>query len=379
MITLGNVELNMGLFRNGIKAAIRQKKRFIVFGILFIVLSGAMIVQGLQLDSYNTDNLLMARGVVVTEPSDPESFTTIRGMSRGIYPIKYSKVKGTENLGVITIDTTLKNNKGELPWLINEMKPTRLIKGSFPSQEGEILINREYTISGGGDVQFSVAAIGAHLSINNVELEVSGVYPDQGVRELGVDVDNLIFVQWDSFKDLEQVGSLQSSTTQRVIITAEGNYLTGSAMEHRNDVIDVLKEQGANLEGSKKLGVSTYRREVLQTLFTFGSSLFLVALYSFLMVKFRKNEIATLRAIGWAGNEIKTYVLAELFTIIMLSYIFSLIFSLFTARFYLRVPITSVIVFVGSLGVILLTLGFGWLIISKGVLGVSPMEAFRRR
>lgn len=372
----------MGLFTSGIKAAIRQRKRFTVFGILFIFLSGTMILQGLELDSYNTDNLLMARGVVIDNPGG-RWITSVLGEVRGEYRVHYATIAGSTDLGLISVEGHQQaSRQGELPWILEELKPTKLSKGRFPSGQGEFLINNDYTIGEGG-VKFSVAAIGAHLQIDGVDLEVTGIYPEGVVSNLAGTggAENVIYVHWSDFDLLNENGNIDrgSHEIRRIVLTAKGSYITGSAMENREDIFTILSGQGYDFEGSEKLGFSAYRRMLLQTLFTFVSSLFLAALYSFLMVKFRKNEVATLRAIGWSGKEIKTYVLAELFAIILLSYLISLMFSLIAAHYYYELPITSLITFIGSFSVVLLALSFGWLIISKGVLGVSPMEAFRRR
>lgn len=370
--------MGFGLFTSGVKASIRQRKRFTVFGILFIFLSGAMIVQGFRINSYNTDNLLKARGVVITNPEPDFEWRTVEGRARGIYELRYMEISGTD-LGIMALRGE-KTESGELPWIMSEMKPTALTKGEFPSEKaGEALINSDYTIDQGGSVDISVAAIGAKITVNQRELKVSGIFPGEYVDDLtDGNVNNLIYVRWDDFN---AISDDTQGELQRVIITAEGSYMYGKAMENRGEIRDILSKEEFEFKQNpeEKLNPNSYNTLVLQTLFTFISSIILAALYSYLVVRFRKDEIATLRAIGWTGGEIKTYILAELFALIFISYLVSLFSSLFIAYFYFGVPITSALTLLGSLGVILLTIGFGWIIISKGVLRVSPMEAFRGR
>lgn len=368
--------MNFSLFLNGIKTGVRQKKRFTVFGLLFMILSGMLIIQGLRLDSYNTNNLVRARGVVVEGDEVDTVVNTVGDEARGIYPLHYGEIENT-NVGVISPEPK-RTSGGEINWILSDvgLNPSSLESGHFPSERGEALINENYTIKK-GDITVGVAAVGAQISLYGEDLTVSGVYSESAVKDLSGGAKNLIYVNYGIFKSLRR--DLTSTSVQRIVITADGDYLFGSAMDNREEIETKLSGEGLSIKKSDKLRAPEYREILLQTLFTFFSSLILVALYSYLVVRFRRDEIATLRAIGWSGGEIKQYVLAELFAMVLISYLISLFFSIVGAYYYIGVPVKSILTFLGTLGVAFLALAFGWLIISKGVLKVSPMEAFRKR
>lgn len=120
-------------------------------------------------------------------------------------------------------------------------------------------------------------------------------------------------------------------------------------------------------------------------------------LYAFLLSYFRRDDIATLKCIGWSNNDIRILVIAEILIVTMVAFlgILEISWHIFGIYFWLfntvtvtsfSVPFAPLIAFwvlpipemFLTLGVLLLAQIPGIIITTWRILSTSPMRALRR-
>ena len=120
-------------------------------------------------------------------------------------------------------------------------------------------------------------------------------------------------------------------------------------------------------------------------------------LYAFLLSYFRRDDIATLKCIGWSNNDIRLLVIAEILTVTLVAFlgILEISWHLFGIYFWLNNTVSSTTFSVPydpyiafwvlpipemflTLGVLLIAQIPGLLITTWKILATSPMRALRR-
>lgn len=134
-------------------------------------------------------------------------------------------------------------------------------------------------------------------------------------------------------------------------------------------------------------------RNLLLLLISIGSTLILSVLYAFIIINYRKQEIATLKCIGYTNTNIRTIIIGELVWVTFVAFIFVIEALIHVTAFttYLadisggsssetitvNAPILSIWPILITLLMFLLSQILGILAIYKRILNLRPIVALR--
>ncbi len=147
----------------------------------------------------------------------------------------------------------------------------------------------------------------------------------------------------------------------------------------------------------QNIGLAPSLDEMLNLGFIVTASMVVAIMYSFLLVRFRKDDIATLKCIGWDNSGIRLFVIGEILFVTFTAFILllELIWHLMGVSFFLfaqdfgaftGIPSNAPILwwnkpFVNMIIAVLIILVAqipGLLIATLGVTRMSPMDALRK-
>ena len=128
-------------------------------------------------------------------------------------------------------------------------------------------------------------------------------------------------------------------------------------------------------------------RNLLLLLVSIGSTIILAILYAFIVINYRKKEIATLKCIGYTNNDIRTIIITELVWVSFLAFFFQaeVLIHITAVMTYIQANSTQLPVepILNALPVILAFLIFivsqilGILVMYRKILKLRPIVALR--
>jgi predicted lysophospholipase L1 biosynthesis ABC-type transport system permease subunit len=147
----------------------------------------------------------------------------------------------------------------------------------------------------------------------------------------------------------------------------------------------------------QNMGLSPSPDELVNLGFIVLASMVVAIMYSFLLVRFRRDDIATLKCIGWDNSGIRLFVVSEILFVTLSScfilleviwHIVGVYFQLFAVPFggILGIPINSPVLWWNkpilnmmiAVGIILVAQIPGLLIATLSVTRLSPIVALRK-
>ena len=400
--------MSLRALRKGVVMATRTKKSW-VFIALFVILTTLSILSMNNVYAYETNQLIDIRGYVfrpkeqISEAEFENSnfslfLKEIKAYTRGIYVVFRGEIplaRGV-SIGVLWISPVHSElYYKEMPWVIEEIKPTKIESGrtiDFNKYRDvcEGVIPKDF------EIEFPMENISVSFDRGRI------VFPSRvGGMEINISIVGKSLVKFDDFWGSEvqakqslfvtsaAIEALEDSiiniSVARVIVTVAGGsaaspWNINKIEENKKRIEEKLSEYSDRIEFKyDRPGISP--REYMSSVSLTGISLLLVlmlgGMYAFILVSFRKFDIATLRAIGWGSGHIRALVIGEFSLTMVVGYIFGTIVGGILLVSY-RVPITP-FSFLISLATLLFSIVIGLLIISKRVLKIPPMEAFRAR
>jgi len=408
-------DLSIRALSKGFTLAKRSKRTW-VFMILFSLLIWMIAVNINQIHRLETDELLNLRGVsvlftsgIMTEKQFAQSnfidiINDVSEYTRGVYLLCGSVLR----LDLTTIAFVwLKPYQNmmyspELSWVVEQIKPTKIVEGRALNMDSErdAIVGKRFSIN----FQVSDKIINVSATIGSkvefkfgtklVLLEIVGVSSDDfssfaellsKATGLSISASSILFTTQNFVKERGgEIINPDNTYILRVIFTAKGeigllNIAAGRVIDaNRNKIESRIKESaysGLLGEISPKISGREYEQTMVIVLTSTLIMILITLMYAFILVSFRKYDIATLRAIGWGSKHIFMLTLGEFTLTILLGYFVGVISSMvfFT---YNRVPFSH-LAYVGAFGIVILSLLIGLLIIRQRVLKIPPMEAFR--
>ncbi len=404
----------------GFVLAKRSKKTW-VFTILFTLLVWLTITNINEIHKLDTDNLLNLRGVsisfrggnIMTEEEFDESdfakniLSEVAEYARGIYLVCGSVIDlGSTRIGIVWIKPhRYKLYSSEMPWIVQEIKPTKIIEGRSldMSSQDEAVVGKAFSLyfqiggrnvyvsaNVGSKITFEFGSVVAPLTIVGVSIDDFNFFAESLSDAFGYEI-NASSILFTTQNFIERLGgeliSRANTYVLRVIITAGGeigllNILTAGDMIDRNRdrIKNIIVDSGySDLMDTITPEISGQEYEQSITIIVVSTLIMLLItmIYAFILVSFRKTDIATLRAIGWGSKHIFSLALGEFILTILLGYFLGALFS--TVFFmYNRIPFSGWIYLV-AFGIIFISILVGLTIIHRRVLRIPPMEAFRAR
>jgi len=412
--------LSLRALSKGFVLAKRSKKTW-VFTVLFMLLVWLTITNINDIHKLETDSLLNLRGVsvsfrggnILTEDRfDNSDFSQnilreVMEYSRGIYLVcgAVLDLRSTK-IGLIWVKPYRdKVYRPEMPWIVQEIKPTKIIEGRAINMDAddEALVGREFSLyfqvgenniyvsaEVGSKITIEFGSVVAPLVIVGVSSDDFSFFAEALSSKLGetINTSSILFTTQRFIDSLGgELVSRENTYVLRVIITASGEinifnlFSAGGKIDQNRDKIKSIIIEGG-YSGfidtiAPELSGQEYQQSITIIMLSVLIMLLITMIYAFILVSFRKTDIATLRAIGWGSKHIFALAFGEFVLTILLGYFLGAVFS---AAFFLynRIPFSGWIYLV-SLGIVFVSILVGLIITHRRVLKIPPMEAFRAR
>ncbi len=406
----------MGFFRiisRSSKFAVRVKKRFIPLLLIYALIAGFVGALVDNLDSYQTSDFLDQRGVYI-EQAEEFSVTGTQGSALmsalSSATLEYS-LDDIQMFKYAQLDNQLRIYSFDLsrPWLHPNLNPDIVKSGSFPSTAREALVpmgDIQKRNSTNGVVIESTIAVGSEFTFTTgsgeVTIRVSGIMDPSDY--VGSENDDLwFFVDDSTFNDILDLYGMDPETdtfihSMAIPIVIEGSGIplfdipTNKDYENVADLEQTIQQDflpdtatygnfNRNAETSPIDVKQKNRAQALTILgLAVGGGALFVFIFGMLITRFRKREIAILKAMGYSRGTIQTSLVTEIFTDAIIGFtvgmglIQSVLF--YMSDFAQSTLFRPVSVWISFLIVVLISLP-GTFIITWRSLGVSPMAIFR--
>ncbi len=389
------------LIKNSVRFAFRAKRRWITFVIIFAFLSAFITLFVGAFNQYSTEQLLNQKGFYV-KATDEGTVTEAEGLNLKTQIEALPEVEKValfryfdlgDYIRVYGVDPASK-------WMYGDAKPSFLRTGKYIEQQGEALVSINATIR---------ADVGTILGNVSATLQKGDLLVFENSTRLAFNVvgeiTDLIFTQdklkifvTDTDFDLlySDFGSGITKYCHSISVTVLGKLYSPFDKEIYNNMmalygsspLSVLVENPTYGDWGDPIAqdpnVSRRDRATRMLYFIFGvvGGILLTVLYNFLIVWFRRREVAVLRAMGYEKGEIRINLLGESFTISFVGYILGIlsIIIYYAARgmTFTNQLLAWQTLLVSFSIVVLLTIP-GLLLSSLSFVRVSPVILFKAR
>ncbi|MHA2276658.1 MAG: ABC transporter permease [Candidatus Kariarchaeaceae archaeon] len=369
---------NFRVFKQSVRFTFRSKRRFIVFLLIFGIVSTFIAFYIDTLDDMRTDGVLDQKGVSMYQ----EQYNTVT-YTQGNQIL--TEILAFEDDDNIRIETSVIFHYAELdpfirlysidinhPWYSEFIKPSLVVDGEYPEDKNHILVptgsKQIYNSSSTGVLVDTEVAVGQKFQFERdglapIELRVSGKFDSSKIQERG-DEDRLwIFADQSKFESLlEMFGKTveNDAYTYGITFVVPGNILSESLPTKKAE-----EEAGQNW---------------VYLLFVVLGGAILTTMFAYLITRFRRREVAILKAMGYAQSSVRTSLIAEILTVAFVGFLFGVSFAqtlLFYYGNYQTTSLLSIEAILVSFAINVLVTLPGMVLVSWRVLQVSPSEAFR--
>jgi len=386
------------LLTKSIVFSTRSRRRFFTFVIVFAILSGATIILISYFDNFSRQGLLYHKGVVVKasefgtpgalllSEAQPE-IGTIPAAERVIY---YKYINFGSSLRIFSLDS-------QYPWAFTDLQPNNLIAGHFPQKNTQVLVSEEALLaledSEGTTNVYTKPVVGTSFTIGDsanstFKLTVSGIFKKTDV--ISHDSLEWIFLTESAFGTITNTEYLNSSGIEifvhSISIIAGGDVFSGAAYDNVDDIANSLSLDAKyeSPDYQRKTNKDESRNMMfLSLMFGIFGTFMVSTLYSYLITRFRRREVAVLKAMGYNKWSVRTVVLSEILVVAVTGFVIGLIgiqafLYLSSSSSYVYNIIFSPTAFLSFFAVVLSSIP-GFLLITTRILGVRPIEIFRQK
>ncbi|MCY3414679.1 MAG: ABC transporter permease [Candidatus Heimdallarchaeota archaeon] len=394
------------VFSKSVRFTIRSRKRFIVFMLIFAIISTFVALFVDSIDTLQTDDFLEQKGLVLNQlTTHSVTYTQSEALLAAIedeagaiethVSYYYASLDPTLNIFSIDIDN---------PWMNGDINPSYLKEGRFPRANDEILIPAEslqYTNSTGDLKYSSDIIVGQTLKFSDGSLtrvmKVVGTIEVVGLDMDIIDVSNSLwlFADISLFENmLEFYGmDMADAYTYAMSFTVPGVILmpsTYEAIDNLNNDIKAIRGPGTEAEyGEWRFQATALpedeakqdaERLMLSLVVAIVGGMILAVLLSYLISRFRRREIAVLKALGYSNASVRLSLMGEIATTAFTGFVIGLTAAQISLLDYEEFNTTNLIrwisILVSFVVNVLITLP-GMVVVSRRILKVSPAEAFR--
>ena len=397
----------MGIYKLLTKSIVfstRSRRRFFTFVIVFGILSGATIILLYNFDNFSREGLLVHSGVVIKSSSmDTVTLSTAqadigvtdgntRGSAKAIIFFKY--VNFGANIRIFSLNP-------KYSWAFDAISPTDLVSGNFPSGENDVLVPEDALLTledtQDGVNIYTKPVVGTTFKIgksldSKFDLKVSGVY--RKPTAVASDSREWIFITekaFDTLIDGENLDYLESEIfVHSITLIASGDYITGNVYNNVDSLygelsptIDPLGRYDGVDHTPKSLKEGERSFSFLALLFGMFGTFMVSTLYSYLITRFRRREVAVLKAMGYSKWNVRTVVLSEILVVAITGFTIGLLviqgYLWFTRQgaYYYLIMLSPTALF--SFGAVVLSCIPGFFLITFKILSVRPIEIFRQK
>ncbi|OLS28937.1 MAG: hypothetical protein HeimC2_03750 [Candidatus Heimdallarchaeota archaeon LC_2] len=402
---------NFRVFKKSVRFTFRSKRRFFVFLMIFGIVSTFIAFYIDTLDDMRTDGILEQKGVSMYQ-EDSKTVTYAQGTKilSDILLIEDSdddiKIETSIIFHYAELDPYIRLYSMDIhhPWYSEFVKPSLVSAGEYPTSKSHILVpsgsKQIYNSSSTGVVVDTEIAVGQLFTFEKagsdpIELRVSGKFDSSQIQEQG-DEDRLwIFADKSKFESLLKLfgKTTADAYTYSITFVVPGNIISRGA----NKLVTALNTQIKGLLKENRIGehgdwepqpdslpTDKAEDEAIQNwanlLFVVLGGIILTTMFAYLISRFRRREIAILKAMGYAQSSVRTTLMAEILTIAFVGFIFGVSMAqglLFYLSDFSTTSLLSKESVLVSFGITVIVTLPGMLLVSWRVLQVSPSEAFR--
>ncbi len=396
------------LLTKSIVFSTRSRRRFFTFVIVFGILSGATILLLTYFDDFSRQGLLEHKGVVISSASlDSVNLETAQNdidVTDGGQPLSGSKAVIFYKYVNFGASFRIFSMNPRYAWAFSEIKPNNLISGSFPNKDNEVLVSEKALIalqdSQSGVNIYTKPVVGTTFKLGGTEastfdLKVSGIYR----KTTNIDSDyetnsrEWIMITEAAFDTLVSNENLGYNDNQiwihSVTIIASGDVYSGACYSNVDQLAASLSDINANtdydnVDFTPKADKEENRNMAfLSLVFGLFGTFMVSTLYSYIITRFRRREVAVLKAMGYSKNDVRIVVLSEILVVAITGFLMGLIAIqgyLYLTRigswvFMIIFSQTALL----SFGAVVLSSVPGFFLISFRILSVRPIEIFRQK
>ena len=379
----------------------RSRRRFFTFVIVFSILSGATIILISYFDNFSRQGLLQHKGVVIkaSEFGTPgalllsEATAGIGTIPAAENVIYYKYINFGSSLRIVSMNP-------QYPWAFTDLKPNNLVAGHFPQKETQVLVSNAALLAledtQGNTNLYMKPVVGTSFTIGDsadseFKLTVSGIFKKPAIIEADAGWE-WIFVTEDAFDTITNNEYLDLGADEKFVhsisIIAGGDVFSGDAYDNVDDIASSLIGLDTANFGNPIFTPKTDKDEnrnmmLLSLMFGIFGTFMVSTLYSYLITRFRRREVAVLKAMGYSKWSVRTVVLSEILVVAVTGFVIGLMaiqaFIYFSSSSsYVYNIILSPTAFLSFLAVVLSSVP-GFLLITTRILGVRPIEIFRQK
>lgn len=371
----------------------RSRRRFFAFVIIFAILSGATILLVSSFDEMNRQGLLDYRGVVaesVTMGSigyttgQQETIESAIGSSTPEEIIYYRYFDFSSSVRIFSYDLSY-------AWAHPDVNPDNLLAGNFPRNSRNILISSDTIFStlgsGGNSIEIDLS-VGSKISFTGSDtlFTVSGIYDKPGtITDL---THEWVFIPEASFNELVTDLSIGSVYIQCVVILAGGDYIFSNDAYKNVESIATSLISGLGTGWNVDYETAVEKEEerntnFLMLLFGLFGTFVVSTLYSYIITRFRRREVAILKTMGYSKTHVRIAVLTEIILVAVVGFLTGLVaiqmFKIMTKTgAYIHWIYNSPTAILAFFAVVASCIP-GFLMITMRTLKVRPIEIFRQK
>ncbi|MBY9001754.1 MAG: ABC transporter permease [Candidatus Heimdallarchaeota archaeon] len=393
------------LIKNSVRFAFRAKKRWLTFVVIFAFLSAFITFFAGTFNQYATDDLLEQKGFYIKAQNTPS--TKVNASQAEALIDQIEDLEGIETTALFRFFDLgdyirVFGVEPENSWMFKPAKPSLIRDGRYISDPNDVVISTGSTIRADlGTFSSNVSAtlhIGEKISFVNAvdtkfELNVVGEINDT----INAPDKLRMFISDDDFDYLhDNFAATTPIYCESVAVLVVGNLYNPFSDEIFDTLVlyDEPAEPLFTLVNSGTFGSwippdidaeSIKKQRATDFLvFIFGivGGILLTILYNFLIVWFRRREVAVLRAMGYEKGEIRINLMGESLTISFVGYLIGilaiLIYFWIQQMAFNNYLLTWTTLLISFSIVVLLTIP-GLLLSSLSFVRVSPVILFKAR
>ncbi len=400
------------MIRRAVVFGTRSRLRFLIFVLIFMILSSTTILLMSGFESFDRQDLLKHRVVVVTaadwdvatESQANTLINTIVGSNKDVRTMVIRYINFGSDYRIFGIDP-------QREWANPDVSPTRIVEGRYITNNGEIMVSDTFLIPStnalNGFQFYSEASVGDVIYVssditrtqekgtNGMKFKIVGRFATTGaiLADLTNNDRRWMIMSNDDLTKLIDVLSISESSVfvRHIIFIAEGPLIFDSTPY---DTVDSIGKTATDtIQGStiwqnpvytpKADKIDERNLRFLALIAGFIGTLIVATMYSYLISRFRRMEVAILKAIGYQRKHVLTFLLGEIVSVSVLGFIIGLTLVQAWLAFnsesaYIPWILVSPLAGMSFLAVVILSIP-GFLLLSTRIFKVRPIEIFRQK
>jgi len=381
--------------------------------LIFAIVSTIVAFNVDSIDNLRTDELLKHKGVIVRRANNA---TITYGQGQALYNdiLDYTEKPNSS----VTLDQSMMYTFSDIdprlrifnldihnPWLADFAKPSLLDEGRYPRTANEILVpagslqHRSISLNNESYEVSSELAVGQMLNFKSptgdeINLKVVGTFDGSNLGMTNPSKQLWLFMDQSKYEDMLSLFGLtqtQNARVHQLSFVVDGLILVPSTYDQvgiLNQQIQTMLEDKTTYGDFRNQPDSLPAPQTKRTSknitvflgFTIIGGVLLSTLFAYLISRFRRREIAILKAMGYSHSSVRISLIGELLTTSFSGFFFGLFVAQLLLFDWVKFDFSTLIRLpaIGIAFLIMVVIAFpGMVLTSRRVLSVSPAEAFR--